>query len=129
MVAQTGQPFIGDQAGHNANILTVKKDFVQAAVLPEPLTCHGSGYKAGLVVVMRLQNMTVQVTRVKVAMQGSKSLAPIMSLAANHLFARSGGAAGVGGNYAGAAGLGGAVVIIKDGTEVVYTGTSGSHTA
>jgi hypothetical protein len=41
----------------------------------------------------------------------------------------SGGAAGVGGNYAGAAGRGGAVVIIKDGTEVVYTGTSGSHTA
>lgn len=40
----------------------------------------------------------------------------------------SGGAKGIGPTY-GADGRGGAVVIIKDGTEVVYTGTSGSHTA
>jgi len=39
-----------------------------------------------------------------------------------------GGSGGTGPTY-GANGRGGAVVIIKDGTEVVYTGSSGSHTA
>ena len=40
----------------------------------------------------------------------------------------SGGAGSQSGSTYGANGRGGAVVIIKDGTEVVYTGTSGSHT-
>lgn len=41
----------------------------------------------------------------------------------------SGGAGTAAGDTYGADGRGGAVVIIKNGTEVVYTGTSGSHTA
>lgn len=41
----------------------------------------------------------------------------------------TGGAGTAAGNTYGAAGRGGAVVLIKDGSEVVYTGTSGSHTA
>ena len=40
----------------------------------------------------------------------------------------SGGAKGSGGDYAGADGQPGAVVLLKDGTEVVYTGTDGSYT-
>lgn len=41
----------------------------------------------------------------------------------------SGGAGTQAGDTYGADGRGGAVVLIKNGTEVVYTGTSGSHTA
>ena len=40
----------------------------------------------------------------------------------------SGGSKGSGGDYAGANGRPGAVVLLKDGTEVVYTGTNGSYT-
>lgn len=52
-----------------------------------------------------------------------------VSIGATISYSLGSGGAGGDGEYDGAAGRGGAVVLIKDGTEVVYTGTSGSHTA
>ena len=125
----------GDQAGHNANISDgYFKDFGSSGGVTgnKSNASAGSGYVAGG--SGGGGDSPDEYDRSGNAGEGGDAGQQITGteyVSIDATLSYSLGSAGAGSytGYQGAAGRGGAVVIIKDGTEVVYTGTSGSHTA
>lgn len=125
----------GEQAGHNANIADgYYKDFGSSGGVTanNSSASAGTGYVAGGSGGGGDASGTYD--RSGLAGEGGNAGEQIsgtayVAIGQSITYSLGSGGAGSSGDTYGADGRGGAVVIIKNGTEVVYTGTSGSHTA